>query len=93
VRIVHGLMFYPILRRLNLVPLRVSKVHRVNNLLDRLTIRERDTIASATPLRILACFSALSSAAQITFAEKRAIATAEMIILVFIEFVSCSGSA
>jgi len=33
VRIVHGLMFYPILRSLNLVSLRVSKVHRVNNLL------------------------------------------------------------
>src|ERR1022692_1766917 len=53
VRIVHGLMFYSILRRLNLVSLRVGKVHGGNDLLVQNNLVVFTSIPELLPIRRL----------------------------------------
>src|ERR1022692_3574292 len=71
VRIVHGLMFYSILRRLNLVSLRVGKVHGGNDLLVQNNLVVFTTIPELLPIRRSHAAEKFSSHAKIHLAKRR----------------------
>src|SRR5258708_12311044 len=64
-------MFYPILRRLNLVSLRVSKVHRVDNLLVQNNLVVFTSIPELLPIRRLHAAEKFSSNAKIHLTNRR----------------------
>src|ERR1700686_5874360 len=70
-RTVYGLMFYSILRRLNLVSLRVGKVHGVNDLFVQNNLVVFPTIPELLPIRRSHAAEKFSSHAKIHLAKRR----------------------
>src|ERR1700685_594706 len=71
VHIVYGLMFYSIVRRLNLVSLRVGKVHGVNDLLVRNNLVVFPSIPALLPIRRPHAEEKFSSHTKIHLANRR----------------------
>src|SRR5262249_38901963 len=70
VRITYGLMFDSIVRGLDLVSLRVSKVHRVNDLLVRNDLVVFPTIPELVAIRRFHAAKKLATDAKIDLAER-----------------------
>src|SRR5258708_8958975 len=71
VRTVYGLMFYSIVRRLNLVSLRVGKVHGGDDLLVRNNLMVFPTIPELLPIRRSHAAEKFSSHAKVHLANRR----------------------
>src|ERR1700683_3276356 len=71
VRVVYGLMFYSIVRRLDLVSLRVGKVHGVNDLFVRNNLVVFPSIPALLPIRRPHAEEKFSSHAKIHLANRR----------------------
>src|SRR5215467_9054119 len=71
VRTLYGLMFYSQLRRINLVSLRIRKVHQGNDLLVRNNLVVFNRIPELLPIRCFRAAEKFSSHAKIHLARRR----------------------